>query len=525
MKTKLMTFAMMMAVLGTVSCSKDLYDEGKANELKQAEEAAKQAQFIEQYKANFEKKYGKIDPNQSWDFSTYDVTFYANTSSNTRAGGPGAPGGPAGPAGPLNPPTPPTPPVNPIEKELGWYEVEDNTIALMKTVFEEGHDNTQNFMNGTFFELTVPDNDFYILPIFMGQSGGNFQLFMHVEGVANEIKVWDKWENIAYKEKGNEQNYTLLTKQNSRSGNNLVGVKKIASKPIKIQHDKLPKGAKMYFYLKITEVASGYNHKDDKLGCLNGYIKEYEFKASDINLTSLPGIDINKEIKCKFFGCEDASTSKTDKDFNDVVFLCYGQPEVPTSGKVKDLYSEVIKRYMIEDLGESDDTDFNDVVVDVVEKYTATIQTYDDGVTPLSGFENPDWIYQGTEARIRALGGTLDFELTIGKTKWRKSDKMTDWSSMTNGNTFNPNYNAEPLFTYAVEDFDAELNNVSLTVFQKDGEAVAGKVNFPAKGTVPMMIATNTDINWSPERLSFDFEQYQETEEEGTGEPETITIE
>ena len=482
-----------------VACSHEgeLYNENAAIE-----------DLTNQYKENFEKRYGKVDPNQSWDFSTNDVTFYANASSKTRG---------------LIHPTPPTPPVNPVEKNLGWYVVEDNTIALMKTVFEEGHDNTQNFMKGTFFELIVPNNDFYILPIFMGQSGGNFKLYMHVEGVANEILVWDKWENIAYKETGNELLYTYLTKQNSRNGNNLVGVKKIASKPIKIKVNQLPKGAKMYFYLKITEAASGYNHVNDALGCLNGYIKEYEFKASDINLTSLPGIDTNKEIKCKFFGCEDASTSKTDKDYNDVVFLCYGQPEVPTSGKVKELTKEVAKRYMIEDLGESDDTDFNDVVVDVIETYNATIQTYDDGETPLSGFENPDYTKTATRAEIRALGGILDFELKIGNTTWRKSAKVKDWSSMDNGNTINPKYDADPLYTFDVEGYDAELNNVSLTVYQTTG---TGKVIFPATGTVPMMIATDTDTNWSSERTPFAFKQYEEVgEAEVTAEPEPFTIE
>ena len=503
-KSLIKGIALLSVGFAFVACSHDVtYDESAAIE-----------NLTNQYKANFEKRYGQIDPNQSWDFTTNDVTFFANTSSRTR---------PAG-HGPLVPPTPPTPPVNPLEKNFGWYIVEDNTINLMKTVFEEGHDNTQNFMKGTFFELIVPNNDFYIMPIFMGQSGGNFELYMHVEGVAHDVKVWSKWENIAYKEKGNEKDYTLLTKQHSRDGNNLVGVKKIATKPIKIKKDQLPVGAKMYFYLKITEAAGGYNHKDDVLGCLNGYIKEYEFNASDINLTSLPGIEANKEIKCKFFGCEDASTSKTDKDYNDVVFLCYGQPDVPTSGKVKELTMEVAKRYMIEDLGESDDTDFNDVVVDVIETYSATIQTYDDGETPLSGYENPDYKKTATRAEIRALGGILDFELKIGKTTWRKSEKVTewDWTTMDHGNTINPNYQAEPLFTFAVEDYDPELNNVSLTVYQTTG---LGKVIFPATGTVPMMIATDTTVDWSPERIPFSFKQYEEVgEAEVTAEPETITI-
>ena len=56
-----------------------------------------------------------------------------------------------------------------------------------------------------------------------------------------------------------------------------------------------------------------------------------------------------------------------------------------------------------------------DVVVDVFETYTAKVETYQDG-TPLSGYENPNYVKTGTKAYIRALGGTLDFELKIGTT-------------------------------------------------------------------------------------------------------------
>ena len=55
-----------MAVMGAafMSCSKDVaFDsEGLANQ------AA--AQLKAEYRANFEKKYGAIAPNQTWDFST-----------------------------------------------------------------------------------------------------------------------------------------------------------------------------------------------------------------------------------------------------------------------------------------------------------------------------------------------------------------------------------------------------------------------------------------------------------------------
>lgn len=458
-----------------------------------------------QYKENFEKKYGKIDPNQSWDFSTNDVVYFTGSpEAKTRK-----------PGDELKKPEAKDV-VSNIMGKNDWYELPDATLGLMDNVFGEGRDNTHHFMDNTFFELQVPENDFYIMPIFMGESGGEFQLFVSVylgqdindKPVYADYKLWNKWENLQYKLDKNARDWSKLDKDNNNGGHNTENAKAIRTKAIKVSVAKLPKGHKMHFYLKITKEASGYNKKDDVLGCLNGFIKEYPFNAGEVDLNNLPGIDKNSTdaVQCKFFGCEDASTSKSDKDFNDVVFLCYGQPHVPQSTKITNYYQYKQKRYLMEDLGETNDRDFNDVVVDVVETYTAKVETYQDG-TPLSGYENPNYVKTGTKAYIRALGGTLDFELKIGTTTWRKSEEVKewDWTSMENGNTINPDYDAPALFAFDVNGYNRNDNNVSLKVYQKDGVAVQGQVNFPATGTVPMMMATNTDFKWSKERGEVDF--------------------
>ena len=360
-------------------------------------------------------------------------------------------------------PQPSTPEIDPVSVDKDWYVVSQKTRSLMTTVFGEGNNNTQKLMEGTFIELVVPDNDFYILPIYMGQSGGNFKLCMHVNGVDNDMVVWSKWDNIQYKEKANS-NWTTLDKDHSRNGNNLVGVSDIRTKPIKISVKDLPKNAPMHFYLLITEQAGSYNHKGDKLGCLNGYIKEYAFNSGDVDMAGLPGYDTNKgQIQCKFFGCEDASTSKTDKDFNDIV-------------------------------------------VDVTQTFEAQIQTYDDG-TPLSGYENPDYQLKSTTAAIRALGGRYDFELKLGNTAWRKSDTFEDFTQMMG--TTAPDLNAAPLHVIEnVSGFNIDANNIELTVFNEEGK-VARKVDFPNVGDIPLMIATPLNIIWSKEKVKFPFKTYE----------------
>ena len=109
-----------------------------------------------------------------------------------------------------------------------------------------------------------------------------------------------------------------------------------------------------------------------------------------------------------------------DDDCNDLI--------INVHKKIEDTYPTLIfperpvLRVIGEDLSatENTDFDFNDIVVDVTSHYEAQIKV-DDNDEPLPGYENPEYTYKSSYAEIKALGGTLDFELTIGNTKWKKN--------------------------------------------------------------------------------------------------------
>ena len=496
MKTKIMTFAMMMAMLGISSCSKtDLYDEGKVAEKEAAEAAAAQQKFIAEYEANFIKTYGAIDPNQSWDFSTGDEYFGIPSSAR------------AATRGDLED--------RYLTKSQIYYKIEDATLSKMNEVFKEGRN---NYNTGKKFAMTVPANDFTIMPIFMGQSGGDFDLYMHVDGIG-EILVWRKWEGIQAKFAGSDdwkdlykeyeknvgtQRHPIFetVRESTTNGENTKNATAIQSKYITFHG--LPAGKAMYFYLKITKTATGspenYNEEGQSLGSINDFMREYQFGANDLTPSNLPGVD---KPEIKIIGCEDASTSSmTDKDYNDVVFMLYGEPYVPESFDVEDLEKTVKKRYFVEDLGTSDDTDFNDIVVDVVSTYTYKKTTSETGIVTFS-----EETIKSRKAEIRALGGTLDFELNIGGKTWKKSDNF-DYKVMYN--TGNKDTGELPDYTkvlYTIDDlpleYDPASNDISVTVYQKDSDKVSATVNFPATGTVPMIIAANAYEKWSVERDAF----------------------
>ena len=482
MKTKIMTFAMMMAMLGISSCSKtDLYDEGKVAEKEAAEAAAAQQKFIAEYEANFIKTYGAIDPNQSWDFSTGDEYF--GIPSRARAATRGE-----------------TPSYT-MTKSQSYYEIESATLGKMNEVFKE---NTNNYNTGKKFAMTVPSNDFTIMPIFMGTSGGNFKLCMHVDGVG-EIDVWNKWEGIQVK--GKNKSGTTVTDwtdvKTFDNEHNCLNATAIQSQYITFHG--LPAGKTMYFYLKITTAATGkpvnYNEKGQSLGSINDFMREYQFGANDLTPSNLPYVD---KPEIKIIGCEDASSARmTDKDYNDVVFMLYGEPYVPESFDVENLEKTVKKRYFVEDLGTTDDFDFNDIVVDVVSTYTYKKTTSETtGIVTFS-----DETIKSRKAEIRALGGTLDFELNIGGKTWKKS---ADFDPSVMYNTQAPDY-TKVLHSFDLPlDYDPATNNISVTVYQKDSNMPSAKVNFPENGTIPMIIAANAYEEWSVERVAFNWKMFME---------------
>ena len=83
--------------------------------------------------------------------------------------------------------------------------------------------------------------------------------------------------------------------------------------------------------------------------------------------------NIEKENQITLIACEDVydhDNVKSDNDMNDVVFMVYGKPEVPSTTEIENgqpIVKQTTVRYMIEDLGATDDFDFNKM--DIVDSY------------------------------------------------------------------------------------------------------------------------------------------------------------
>ncbi len=469
MKTNVKTMLMALVATSMVACSnnQDVFDGGAI------EKTAKQS-----YAENFAKKYPNVDMNQNWDFSSKqsDYRLGSKNKARTRAGEGGITTG-------------------------SWYEVDNNTLAWMHEQLVEGQDNRKL---GNPFYMTVPGNDFTIIPIYQGQAGAMWNLHVVVDGV--DYLVWEKsnseiqkgdiqikdgdsdeWHNLH----GGGQSWETWNSLYNTDGSdkwladgsqNLV----TAVRSIPYTFHDFPVGAEMYFYLDVT--VSGSGDWDGKYHEINNVgAHESSLKGQMLALQNVPRpANIADDNEVMIIGCEDADLKDSDWDCNDVVFLVYGKT-VPKPIKIEegDEIEEVkTVRYMIEDLGSTDDFDFNDIVVDVTEIRTIS-PTYTNGVVT-------KWNEKGKrqEAVIRHLGGTLPFVLKIGNKEYAaggqdtfqtspdlKLDDVTGWTGL-NG-----------------------VHNVSIEVEQKNNEGVF-KVQFPKAGEAPMIIAVDPSEAWMNERQS-----------------------
>lgn len=255
-----------------------------------------------------------------------------------------------------------------------------------------------------------------------------------------------------------------------------------------------PVGTPIEIYL--DNVMNEDNVSLPTVGTTNGHAV-YIDVPQDVKL-ELDDVELADDHVVKYIGIEDA-VAGSDNDYNDLVLAVVGNPDVPQEKIITENQYEVktcnVKRYMIEDLGAIGDFDFNDVVVDVEENVT-----YTHTVTSENGVKTSDVVSSvatASKAFIRALGGTIDFELFIGDTRWVKSEHfVTTTMYNTQGTIDYTNALAE----FEVTGYSAADNNVTFRANGMDGRMYT--VVFPKVGEAPMMIAVDPTTQWMNEKVS-----------------------
>lgn len=452
-----------------------------------------------EFRQNFEETFGKISSTQSWDFSNMA------TRAVTRAGE----GITVTPVAGMD---------FGVSNSLTTTSIKSTfskNIALQQHITKKLPDGKTQ--SGEEAILTAPANSFTIYPL---SAQGSYTYDMYVKiGDEAEVKVFSKdWSDADkpyFHGMGTERSLKRVTQTASMPG---VTVEAPVGTPIQI-------------YLK--NIKSGRNKvTDNALGTVSGnaIILDCNVRPEGLDESIMP-----EDAVIKFVGIEDNPTLG-DHDYNDLVLMIVGNPYTPQPIVIEeDDYSvdvnPISKRYMIEDLGSTDDFDYNDVVVDVTSsmKQRYHVVKTNGVITSTEALGDP--YPAGTKAIIRALGGTLDFNLTIGDTKKKKSE-ITQGNPFAMFNTGTPtkekddkgfviyngssiDFNAN-LYEFEVTGWDPDDNNIIIEVFPNRANSSNPNVaegtgstpwtiinKFPAAGETPFIIAVPLNEKWMVERNEF----------------------
>ena len=330
--------------------------------------------------------------------------------------------------------------------------------------------------------LVAPSNSFTIYPISV-QGMWTHDLYVKV-GNNDPVKVYSKtWTDFSHP----YVNGDPLTYSNANYDKQTYKVETSASMPG--LYVEAPIGTPIEIYL--ANVKEGKTSQPT-VGTSTGHAIYV-----DGNGAVPDGIEVRNDAVIKYVGIEDNTTETTDLDYNDVVLAIVGNPDVPKEIIIEndkyDVTTSLTKRYMMEDLGDVDDFDFNDVVVDVTETTVAhhTVEI-------VNGVKTSDNVVEekSQKAVVRHLGGIYSFALKVGD---------TSFDVMGSKETFDTDVNIEK----EVTGWNSALNNVSVTVEVPDKTQGSTMYTneFPTTGKFPMMFACDPEVKWAAERQKFDFEK------------------
>lgn len=362
------------------------------------------------------------------------------------------------------------------------------------------------------------------------------------------------------------------------------------AKPIEISelsNNTWPLGSIVSFYLHITNNhgLKGCAKTGDIMSTLNHQIVYLNVPAG-----SMPtNVDSGDGVVTGILGCEDSSRNgyyykgqgqgkveseeyprkkgepednliyswgKSDWDYNDVVFLIHGVMPKPVVITNEVSVSTLKKRYMAEDLTDTGDMDFNDIVVDVEDvRYTywnvnestgereiatslnETKSVEVNGETLSLTFKNG--ICDVQKATVKHLCGTIPIRFQVGNTMlpWitNPTDLEQSKKQLKSEPVTNPTYGTgsettrgiDPNVTLTVTGWDPKTNNV-VVYAGWDGEnatepadnnqtattknsVINWLAEFPKRGTIPCIIATDVTDPWTAECVNITTEDWWKT--------------
>ena len=371
----------------------------------------------EAFAANFVKQYGQVDAEQSWDLANPNEVYVLSASARqvqTRAKG-----------------------------KLQWITVSSfgHEFNISEGFNEAMEKEFSQFGDPEPCYFTFPAEGLSIVPVFQSNAN-NYVLHMVVgeDYFAQDIYICSNIMGI----NNNKQKAKAYT---------ITGVEA---------------GTPVSFYVVVFKGNKGYKVDIENFSTLEGGFKLAEVDAATAgNYKKGTMREKSSILACQF---------ETKHGTAQLAFLMDGLAPVQKHQAPEKIVKVVSRRYLIEDLGSTDDFDFNDIVIDVEQRVVV-----ENGVegTPLQ------------MATLRHLGGVLPWNIKIGDT----------WFSGAENTMLKGEIGSDASVTKDVTGWNPEENNITVKVAGNQTGSVC-LIPFPKKGEVPMVIAVDTYQQWMDERQS-----------------------
>lgn len=371
----------------------------------------------EAFAANFVKQYGQVDADQSWDLANPNEVYVLSASARqvqTRAKG-----------------------------KLQWITVSSfgHEFNISEGFNEAMEKEFSQFGDPEPCYFTFPAEGLRIVPVFQSNAN-NYVLHMVVgeDYFAQDIYICSNIMGI----NNNKQKAKAYT---------ITGVEA---------------GTPVSFYVVVFKGNKGYKVDMENFSTLEGGFKLAEVDAATAgNYKKGTMREKSSILACQF---------ETKHGTAQLAFLMDGLAPVQKHQAPEKIVKVVSRRYLIEDLGSTDDFDFNDIVIDVEQRVVV-----ENGVegTPLQ------------MATLRHLGGVLPWNIKIGDT----------WFSGAENTMLKGEIGSDASVTKDVTGWNPEENNITVKVAGNQTGSVC-LIPFPKKGEVPMVIAVDTYQQWMDERQS-----------------------
>lgn len=479
------------------------------------------------YEDNFVKNYGEVNPNQTWDFSSYAKRYKLN-GALTRAT--------------MDDDTYKSI-ATIVADEKNYYQVPSDLSTFITNRFPEHQDNASKTQ--AFTLMADKACSFEVAYVYQGRSEPDYDLYYAIYNLNDhsltKTKIFSKG-NVYVSNDGTSYE-ELGTTWGVSDAPSTMDYSYVRTETERID---VPANSFVYFYIKITDTSTRQSGTQDNPQF--GWIGDELASIDDPHTIGLVPITTPANIKAVDPSYEAYLLAVDDfcltclenniitenhqdfQDFNDVLFLIAGNIPEPSTVEPGVIKTTISKRYMIEDLY-AYDYDFNDIVVDATQLTTMHYLFYHPTKTNPNGrFEiQSDQTTVEQSATMKHLCGTLPFQITLGNYTFGKvTDPTNEDQTMaqlngtattstttpagTKVNGWEPDFTVEDQQNQPIGWVPSE-NNISASIITEKGTNTkdglwpgewtgAWTSQFPAAGDVPYIIAVDQTVNWRDEEVS-----------------------